>query len=159
MSEQDNPATIQDHADKEFGIQKIYIKDVSFEAPNTPNIFQQEWKPEVNLQLSNSAVTLAENVHEIVLTVTVTAKIGSETAYLVEVKQAGIFNLKGYSDEEMGIMAGVYCPNLLFPYAREAVSDFVSKGGFPQLILAPVNFEGLYQQHMHQAQQGTETAH
>jgi len=158
MSDQDS-TTIQDHNDKEFGIQKIYVKDVSFEAPNTPTIFQQEWKPEVNLQLSNSAVTLGENVHEIVLTVTVTTKIGNDTAYLVEVKQAGIFNLKGYNDQEMGIMAGVYCPNLLFPYAREAISDFVGKGGFPQLILAPVNFEGLYQQHLQQAQQGTETTH
>ncbi|MDX1811159.1 MAG: protein-export chaperone SecB, partial [Gammaproteobacteria bacterium] len=92
--------------DREFGIQKIYLKDVSFEAPATPGVFQKEWKPDVNLQLGNSAVTLGENVHEIVLTVTVTVKIENDTAYLVEVKQAGIFNIKGYNDQEMGMMAG-----------------------------------------------------
>jgi len=140
--------------EREFQIQKIYIKDVSFETPNTPAIFQQKWEPEVSLQLGNSAVTLGDNVHEIVLTITVTAKLGEETAYLCEIKQAGIFTIVGYTDQDMGAMAGSYCPNILFPYAREAISDLVVKGGFPQMLLAPVNFDGLYQQHLQQAQAG-----
>ncbi|HFE38988.1 MAG TPA: protein-export chaperone SecB [Gammaproteobacteria bacterium] len=135
---------------KEFVIQKIYLKDASFETPATPGIFQKKWEPEISLQLANSATTLGEDVHEIVITVTVTAKLGEETAYLCEIKQAGIFSIKGYSNQDMGVMAGSYCPNILFPYAREAVSDLVVKGGFPQMLLAPVNFDALYQQHMQQ---------
>ena len=154
MSEENNKAPANNN--KEFGIQKIYLKDSSFEAPNTPAIFQKEWKPDVNLQLGNSAITLSENIHEIVLTVTVTTKIGDETAYLCEIKQAGIFNIKGYNEQEMGAMAGAYCPNILFPYVREAISDIITKGGFPQLVLSPVNFDALYQQHLQQAQQQTD---
>lgn len=150
MSEENQAAQ---ENEREFGIQKIYLKDLSFEAPNTPGVFQKEWKPDVNLQLGNSAVTLAENIHEIVLTITVTVKTGEETAYLCEVKQAGIFNIKGYTEQEMGMMAGSYCPNILFPFAREAISDIVTKGGFPQMLLSPVNFEALYQQHMQQQTQ------
>ncbi len=152
-----NPAN-----EREFAIQKIYLKDVSFEAPTTPAIFQKKWEPEIGLQLGNNAITLSEGVHEVVLTITVTAKIGEETAYLCEVKQAGIFTIKGYVDQEMGMMAGSYCPNILFPYAREAISDLVVKGGFPQMLLAPVNFDALYQQHMQQAQKqqaAPETTH
>jgi len=155
----ENNAAAQDAAEREFQIQKIYLKDVSFETPNTPAIFQQKWEPEINLQLGNSAVTLGENVHEIVLTVTVTAKLGEETAYLCEIKQAGIFTITGYSDQDMGAMAGSYCPNILFPYAREAISDLVVKGGFPQMLLAPVNFDALYQQHLQQAQTEASTTH
>jgi len=148
-----NQTNAQNDNSKEFVIQKIYLKDVSFETPNTPGIFQQKWEPEVSLQLGNSAVTLGEDVHEIILTVTVTAKLKDDTAYLCEIKQAGIFTIKGYSDQDMGLMAGSYCPNILFPYAREAVSDLVVKGGFPQMLLAPVNFDALYQQHMQQQSQ------
>ncbi len=135
---------------REFAIQKIYVKDVSFETPNSPMIFREKWEPEISLQLGNNTVTLGEGVHEVVLTVTVTAKLGDKTAYLAEVQQAGIFNIGGYNDQEMGIMVGSFCPNILFPYAREAVSDIVTKGGFPQLLLAPVNFDVLYQQHLQQ---------
>jgi len=146
---------------REFGIQKIYTKDISFEAPNTPMIFREQWKPEVNMQLGNQAQHLGDGVHEIVLSVTVTAKLGDKTAYLCEVQQAGIFNVKNYSEQEMGAMVGAVCPNILFPYAREAISDLVTRGGFPQLLLAPVNFDALYQQHMQQVQESakTETAH
>ena len=156
---EENTAAAQDATEREFQIQKIYLKDVSFETPNTPAIFQQKWEPEINLQLGNSAVTLGENVHEIVLTVTVTAKLGEETAYLCEIKQAGIFTITGYTDQDMGAMAGSYCPNILFPYAREAISDLVVKGGFPQMLLAPVNFDALYQQHLQQAQTEASTTH
>ena len=149
----ENTANTAPKSEREFVIQKIYLKDVSFETPSTPAIFQKKWEPEIGLQLGNSAVTLSEGLHEIILSITVTAKLGEETAYLCEVKQAGIFTIKGYADNEMGMMAGSFCPNILFPYAREAISDLVVKGGFPQMLLAPVNFDALYQQHVRQAQQ------
>ena len=144
---------------KEFNIQKIYVKDVSFETPNTPDIFREQWKPDVNLQLSNSAKNLAEGVQEIILNVTVTTKVGAKTAYLIEIQQAGIFNIKGYTQQELGVMAGSYCPNILFPYVREAISDLVIKGGFPQLLLSPVNFDALYQQHLKQGQAELAASH
>ncbi len=143
---------------REFAIQKIYCKDISFEAPNTPQIFREQWQPEVNLQLGNAAQSLGEGVHEIVLTVTVTVKLADKTALLVEVQQAGIFNIKGYNEQEMGVMVGSFCPNILFPYAREAISDLATRGGFPQLLLAPVNFDALYQQHLQQQQQQAKTS-
>ena len=158
MAENDTNTATQGEDNKEFVIQKIYLKDCSFETPNSPQIFQKEWKPEVSLQLGNSATTLDSDVHEIVITVTITAKLGEETAYLCEIKQAGIFTIKGYSEQDMGLMAGSYCPNILFPYAREAVSDLVVKGGFPQMLLAPVNFDALYQQHIQQQAQENSNA-
>ena len=141
---------MSDNNAKEFGIQKIYIKDVSFETPNSPEIFREQWQPDINLQLNNNTKTIEDNIHEVILTLTVTAKIGDKTAFLIEVQQAGIFNIKGYSEQEMGAMAGAYCPNILFPYARETISDMVTRGGFPQLLLAPINFDALYQQHLQQ---------
>ncbi len=149
MTDKNTPAPQNQNA-REFVIQKIYLKDASFETPGTPGVFQKKWEPDVSLQLANSAVTLGEDIHEIIITVTITAKLGEETAYLCEIKQAGIFSIKGYSEQDMGLMAGSYCPNILFPYAREVVSDLVVKGGFPQMLLAPVNFDALYQQHVQQ---------
>lgn len=140
-------------SDREFAIQKIYCKDISFETPNSPGVFREQWQPEVSLQLGNEAVALDDGVHEVVLSVTATAKLGETTAFLVEVQQAGIFTVAGYSDAEIGPMLGAFCPNILFPYARETISDIVTRGGFPQLLLAPVNFDALYQQHMQQNQQ------
>ena len=133
-----------------FVIQKIYTKDVSFESPNSPDIFREEWKPKLDLQLGNEYRRIDEDNHEIILSVTVTATVGDKTAFLIEVKQAGIFSLTGYSDEEMGPLIGSYCPNTLFPFVREVVSDVVTKGGFPQLVLSPVNFDAMY---MHQKEQ------
>lgn len=139
---------------REFSLQRIYVKDISFETPNSPAIFTQEWKPESSLNLNSNVTKLDNDLFEIVLTVTVTTKLGDKTAYLVEVQQAGIFTVRHFPDEEMGHMLGAYCPNILFPYAREVVSDLVSKGSFPQLLLTPVSFDQLYAQHMHeQAQQ------
>ena len=143
---------------QQFVLQKIYLKDISFETPSSPEIFTEKWEPEVNVELQTSGKTLADNVQEVVLTVTVTAKLGDKTAYLVEVSQAGVFTLTGFSDEERAHMQGSYCPNLLFPYAREAVSDLIGKGGFPQLLLAPVNFDALLAQHRQQQQAGGEEA-
>ncbi len=134
-----------------FIIQKIYTKDVSFESPNSPEIFREEWKPKLDLQLGNEYKRIDDDNHEIILSVTVTAKVGDKTAFLVEVKQAGIFTLTGYSNEEMGPLVGSYCPNTLFPFVREVVSDVVTKGGFPQLVLSPVNFDAMYAHQLEQA--------
>lgn len=143
----------QNTTEKQFTIQKIYTKDMSFETPNSPKIFTAKWEPSVEFNLSTHVETLESSLYEVALTVTITVKIGDTTAYLVEVNQAGIFTLSNFSEQEMGPMVGSFCPNILFPYAREAVSDLVAKGGFPQLLLAPVNFDALYAQHLQQAQQ------
>ncbi len=142
---------------QQFEIQKIYLKDVSLENPNAPQIFAGEWKPEVNLQLNSSAHPLREDVYEVLLTVTVTARQGGRTAYLVEIKQAGVFTLKGFPAEQMGGLLNAYCPNVLYPFAREAVASLVTKGGYPPLLLNPVNFDLLYLQRL-QAQKKTAQA-
>lgn len=140
-----------------FNIQKIYVKDVSFETPNSPEIFTQQWDPKVEFNLSSNGQQIQDGIYEVNLTVTVTVKIEEKTAYLVEINQAGIFSVSGFQNEEIGHLLGSYCPNLLFPYAREAVSDLVGKGGFPPMLLAPVNFDALYAQHLQQMQQSPES--
>ena len=142
--------------EKQFAIQKIYIKDISFETPNSPKVFTQKWEPSLDLNLGTHVENLENSMYEVSLSLTATVKIADNTAYLVEIKQAGIFTIEGFSEQEMGPMLGSFCPNILFPYAREAVSDLVTKGGFPQLILAPVNFDALYMQHLQQNQQNAE---
>jgi preprotein translocase subunit SecB len=145
---------------REFALQRIYIKDVSFETPNSPAIFSEEWKPESNLNINSNVTKLADDTYEVVLTITVTTKVGDKTAFLVEIQQAGIFGVKGFADAELGHMMGAYCPNVLFPYARELISDLVGKGSFPQLLLSPVNFDAVYAQHMHEQQKKAgENAH
>ncbi len=139
---------------QQFAIQKIYLKDVSLESPRSPQVFTDgEWQPEINVQINTASETLSEDTYEVVLTITVTAKQDENTAFLVEVKQAGIFSLSGFSEENMAGMVGAYCPETLFPYAREAISDLVGKGGFPQLLLAPVNFNALFAQQTQQQQE------
>ena len=139
--------------EKQFSIQKVYTKDISFETPNSPQIFTEKWEPTVDFNLGTHVETLENELFEVSLSVTVTVKCKDTTAYLVEVNQAGIFSLAGFSEQEMGPMTGSFCPNILFPYIREVVSDLVTKGGFPQMLLAPVNFDALYSQHLQQAQQ------
>jgi len=137
--------------EQQFNIQKIYLKDVSFESPNSPQAFTDgEWKPEVNVQINSNNQKIADDIYEVVLSITVTAKQKDRTAFLVEVKQAGVFSIAGFSEENFAGMVGAYCPETLFPYAREAISEMVSKGGFPQLLLAPVNFNALFAQQMQQ---------
>jgi preprotein translocase subunit SecB len=149
--------------EQQFAIQKIYLKDVSFESPNSPMVFTEgEFKPEINVQINSGHTTIGTDTHEVVLSVTVTAKKDDKTAFLVEVKQAGVFAITGFAQENLAGMLGAFCPETLFPYAREAVSELVSKGGFPQLLLAPVNFNALYTQHVQQQQAATanqNTAH
>lgn len=141
-------------AEKHFSIQKIHVKDVSLEAPNSPAIFTEVWEdPKVEINLSSNAQSLQKDLFEVSLTVTVTVKIKKKTAYLVEVCQAGIFAVSGLTESEMGPLLGSFCPNLLFPYAREVVADLVTKGGFPPMHLAPVNFDALYTQHLERLKQ------
>ncbi|MDT8404421.1 protein-export chaperone SecB [Sulfuriflexus sp.] len=155
MSEENTSTT----PEQVFVIQKVYTKDISFETPNTPEVFRNDdWQPNINLQLQSRSKPLDENVFEIVLMVTVTAKVDEETtAYLAEVQQAGIFRIDGFGDEEMRYMLGSYCSNILFPFAREVISDLVTRGGFPQLLLAPVNFDALFSQQQEQAAASNET--
>ncbi|VAX05081.1 Protein-export protein SecB (maintains pre-export unfolded state) [hydrothermal vent metagenome] len=153
MSEPEQEAIAEgDQSQQQFALQKIYLKDISFETPNSPAIFTEKWEPSVNVELQSSGKALDENIHDVVLTVTVTAKLGEKTAYLVEVQQAGVFTVAGFSDEERTHMLGSYCPNILFPYAREAISDLVAKGGFPQMLLGPVNFDAMYTEHLQRQQ-------
>ena len=135
----------------QFGIQKTYVKDVSLEVPNSPNVFQDKWNPSVNMDIQNTTAKLSEELHEVVLSVTVTVSSEEQTVYLVEALQAGIFHISGFPDDVLKRMLGTICPNILFPFAREFISDLVIRGGFPQLLLAPVNFDALY----HQQQQQT----
>jgi len=141
----------QQDSQRQFAIQRIYTKDASFESPNAPEVFRQEWQPAHELNLNTRANKLGDGTYEVVLTTTVTTKLGDKTAFLVEVHQAGIFSVTGFSEQELGPLLGAYCPNLLFPYAREVVSDLVTKGSYPQLILQPVNFDALFAQHQQQA--------
>jgi len=158
MAEENAATATTEEQQPRFIIQKIYTKDISFETPNSPEIFREEWKPQLDLQLGNEYKRLDDDTHEIILVVTVTAKVNDQVAFLAEVKQAGIFTLTGYSNEEMGPLVGSYCPNTIFPFAREVISDVVIKGGFPQLVLAPVNFDAVYRRQMDQARQQTEAA-
>lgn len=139
-----------------FEIQKLYLKDVSFESPNAPSIFQIQWNPETNLQVGAQHTKLGDDVYEVVLNLTATAKVEEQTAFLIEVQQAGIFTLSGFEEGAMGHLLGAYCPNILFPYAREAISDLTTKGGFPPLLLAPINFDALYAQNLQQAEENQE---
>lgn len=146
------PAPTQTASQPEFAIQRLYVKDLSLETPNTPKIFLETWEPQMHMDLATDAsLILEEGLREVVLTVTVTVKLKEQVAFLVEAKQAGIFTFKNFTDEQTQQMLGSFCPNLLYPYAREVVSDCVMRAGFPQLYLAPVNFDALYEQHKKQA--------
>jgi len=147
MAEQQEQA-----AQVEFSIQRIFVKDISFECPNSPTIFKKEWAPEVSMDIDTKSQQLDEGVFEVVLTLTTTAKIGEDVAFLCEVQQAGIFSVGQIEGPQMAHCLNAFCPNILFPYAREAVSSLVTRGTFPQLNLAPVNFDALFQNAMMQQQ-------
>ncbi|WED42309.1 protein-export chaperone SecB [Legionella cardiaca] len=160
MTEQSS--TVQQQ-EAQFMIQRIYMKDSSFEAPNTPAIFQQQWEPELSLDIGTQHSQLEKDVYEVVLTVTATVKNNNTTAFLIEIKQAGIFTIQIPSKEQLDHLLNSFCPNILFPYAREAITSQVIRGSFPQLVLAPINFDALYAQQMEEKQKAakdqTETAH
>lgn len=130
-----------------FQIQRIYVKDLSFESPNSPDVFIGEWNPTANLQLNNNARKIGDaNDYEVEVSVTLTAEQEGKTVYLIEVKQAGIFTIAGIEGDELEQLLGAYCPNVLFPYLREVVASTISHGSFPAFQLQPINFDGLFQQ-------------
>ena len=137
-------------AEPQFAIQRIYTKDVSFETPNSPAIFQSDWKPEIKLDLDTRSNKLAENTFEVVLAVTVTATVDGQTAFLAEVQQAGIFTIGNLPEAQLAHTIGAFCPATLFPYARETIASLVNRGSFPQFNLSPVNFEALFASYVQQ---------
>lgn len=137
----------------QFALQRIYVKDVSFEAPNAPAAFTKEWQPEIKLDLNSGARKLDEQHFEVTVKVTITASNAEETAFLVELEQAGLFTIANIPEDQIQPMLGAMCPNILFPYLRENIDSLVVKGGFPALMLAPINFDALYQQRVMQEQQ------
>ena len=149
-------STTDESSKHEFVIQRVYTKDASFEAPNSPESFQTEWKPAVTVDLQTSSSQVLDKFYEVVLTLTITAKIDDKTAFLIEIHQAGIFTIKNYPEDQMDMILGSVCPNIIYPYAREAASDLIVRGGFPNLYLNPINFDALFAKQ--QAEKGGNTA-
>ena len=158
MAEQITPQ--DQNAETQFMIQRIYVKNLSFETTNTPALFKQQWQPELALDINTTHSEIEPGVYEVVLTVTATVKNQQNTAFLVEVQQGGIFSIQGAPTEQLDHLLGSFCPSILFPYVREAITSEVARGSFPQLVLAPINFDALYMQQMQekQAAKHSETA-
>jgi preprotein translocase subunit SecB len=148
-SAQDNQAT-ENSAARHIELRKIYTKDISYEAPGTPEIFNAEWTPQLSQEMQNSHKQIGEDLFESVLTVTITVRLGDRVAYLIEVSEAGIFHMQGHSDEGLEKAFGIFCPTVLFPYAREVISDLSVRGGFPALVLPNVNFSAMYEEYSRQ---------
>ena len=143
----------EQNSDKKLLIAKIYLKDFSFESPQSPAVFQAtDWSPQTNLNLRSSHTKISDDLHEIVLTLSVEAKDkdSDKVLFLVELHQAGLFEISGYNEQEFGAIVGSFCPNSLFPYAREAIASAIQKGGFPEFVLQPINFDALYMQALQQ---------
>lgn len=147
---------MSDKIEKNFLISKVYTKNISFESPNSPTIFAKEFEPQMDVNMNVESSKLEDDVYHAMIRLTVTVKVDDKTAFLCEVEQAGIFVLKGFDDAELSYMLGSQCPNTLFPFAREAVSDLVVRGGFPQLLVEPVNFDALYANHMQQQKESAQ---
>nr|WP_314876753.1 protein-export chaperone SecB [uncultured Pseudomonas sp.] len=152
MTEQQTNAAATDDNAAQFSMQRIYVRDLSFEAPKSPQIFRQQWEPAVSLDLNTRQKALEGDFHEVVLTLSVTVKNGDEVAFIAEVQQAGIFLIKNLDPASMSHTLGAFCPNILFPYARETLDSLVTRGSFPALMLSPVNFDALYAQEMERMQ-------
>lgn len=152
MAAEHNPLEL--HKDAQFSIQKVYVKDLSFETPHSPEIFKAEWRPNMDMHLTNEGRPLGDRLYEVVLSITLKVRLDKKAAYLVEANQAGIFLIDKIPEPLIKRMLATVCPNILFPFARETVSDVVNRGGFPQLLLAPVNFEALYLRQQRQQAEG-----
>lgn len=145
-----------------FNVHSVYLKDLSFEAPHLPEIFHEEWKPKIDfdLQMGSKVVSEAEAVHEVVLHITVTIKLGDneaeKTAFLIDIQQAGVFTVRNLSDEALKQVLSTTCATILFPYARETISNLATRGGFPQVVLPPINFDAMYAHHLTQAKAAPE---
>ncbi|MCQ1857201.1 protein-export chaperone SecB [Haemophilus sputorum] len=163
MAEENQVAENTEQTPVEFQIQRIYIKDVSFEAPNLPTIFHQEWKPQLGFELDTETVQVDEDLYEVALhmTVSTTLEDSGDTAFICEVKQAGVFTIKGLEGIQLQHALASQCPTILFPYARELISNLVNRGTFPALNLSPVNFDALFVDYLERqaaAEQSDETA-
>jgi preprotein translocase subunit SecB len=150
MAQEDNNVAQEQAQQPGFGIEKIYVKDASLEIPHAPQIFTDRTQPQVSIELGNFAQQIEENIFEVAIKVTVTSKIADKTVFLVEVTQAGIFQISNVPAENIELIVGITCPNILFPYAREAVSDLVVRAGFQPVLLNPINFEALFAQQKQQ---------
>ena len=150
---EENNAATEQPSGPQFAIQRTFIKDLSFETPMGVKVFTQAFQPKVKMDVNTRGNSIAEGVHEIVLTLTITAKVEGDTAYIVELQQAGIFAINGFPKEQMAHVLGAVCPNFLFPYAREAVDSIVVKGGFPPLSIAPIDFDAIFRQSQASADQ------
>ena len=157
MTDQQNTAASEEETAPQFSLQRIYVRDLSFEAPKSPAIFRQQWDPTVGLDLNTRQKELEGDFYEVVLTLSVTVKNGEEVAFIAEVQQAGIFLIKNLDAASMSHTLGAFCPNILFPYARETLDSLVTRGSFPALMLAPVNFDALYAQELQRMQESGET--
>ncbi|MCW9053590.1 MAG: protein-export chaperone SecB [Motiliproteus sp.] len=153
MAEQEANAQNENQATPHFSVQRLYLKDASYEAPGSPAIFTKDWTPEVNLDLNTKTNKINDNHFEVILSLTVIAKCEGEPAFLVEVQQAGLFKVENIEGPQLQHTLGAFCPTILFPYAREVVDNMANKGSFPSLMLAPVNFEALFAEQMKQQQQ------
>ena len=136
---------------QQFAVQRLYVKDVSFEAPQGAEVFTKQWQPEVKVDLNTKNTKVTDDQYEVVLTVTITAKLEGEVAFLIEAQQAGLFLVQGLDEEQLRRALGIMSPNLLFPYVREVIDSMAIKGGFPAIGLQPVNFEALFMQAQQQA--------
>jgi len=152
MAEEQTQAAAAEGQQAQFQLQKMYVKDVSFELPNAPQVFQEDGQVEIKMNLSQKVENLADGVHEVVLTITVTASLDDKTAYLAEVAQAGIFSINGLNEQALHAALNTLCPHTLFPYARRLITDLVADGGFPPLVLQPINFDQIYGQRLKEAQ-------
>ena len=150
---------IQANSTGQLAIQKVYVKDISFESPASPAVFKEKWEPQVNMELSNDTNKIEDKIYDVTLGVTITVSANEQTLYLAEAKQAGIFHIEGFTEEAIERILATACPNILFPFARELIADLVTRGGFPQLLLSPVNFDALYLQHKMQNQPDPNTKH
>ncbi len=138
----------------QFTVEKIYVKDVSFEAPNAPAVFNEQGQPQLNMNLNQKVGRLEGDLFEVILGVTLTCTLNDKTVYLAEVEQAGIFGLTGFDDRTLDMMLGTYCPNVLFPYVRQSISDLITNGGFPPFYMQPINFEALYAEGLRRRAEG-----
>lgn len=153
MAEENTQAATQDGESRsEFSIQRIYLKDLSFEAPQGAAAFKKQWKPKVNQDLRTQINRLDDDHYDVVLQLTITVKEEEETMYLVEIQQAGIFRVKGFENQQLAAVLNTHCPQIIFPYARETVDSVITKGTFPALMLPPINFDAVFQQALAQAQ-------
>lgn len=158
MSEENQNGAAAQEQGSQFSLQRIYVKDLSFEVPKSPEVFRKEWAPAIEMQLSTGHSHLEGDFYEVGLGITITARIEDEVAFIAEVEQAGIFLIQGLDEGSLGHALGSFAPSLLFPYARETLDGMVVKGSFPALMLAPVNFDAIYAQELQRRQAAVENS-